>query len=77
MFGGLSGLISTFVNLYGSGKTVHYGTTTIATIAAIGGYTAICGLLTIIYTIKKHLVKRRHHRISREISDSGDEKLKP
>ncbi|KAF8498106.1 hypothetical protein F5888DRAFT_1803022 [Russula emetica] len=37
MFSGLSGLISTFVNLYGSQQGVHYGTTTIATIAATGG----------------------------------------
>ena len=75
MFSGISGLISTFVNLYGSGNSVHYGATTIATIAAIGGYTAICGLLTMIYTIKRHLVKRRHDRVSRERGDSVDEKL--
>jgi hypothetical protein len=60
------------VNLYGSGNGVHYGTTTIATIAAIGGYAAICGFLTIVYTIKKHLVKRNHDRISREMSENGD-----
>jgi len=73
MFSGLSGLISTFVNLYGSQQGVHYGTTTIATIAATGGYAVICGLLTIIYTIKRHLVKRHHDRISRERSDGDDE----
>lgn len=75
MFSGFSGLISTFVNLYGSQgpNGVHYGTTTIATIAAIGGYTVTCGLLTIIYSFKGHLVKRHHDRISRGRSDSGDE----
>ncbi len=78
MFNGLSGLISTFVDLYGlkqhvhynpgTGirvtplKSVHYGPTTIATIVTTGGCAAICGFLTIIYTIKKHLVKRRHNR---------------
>ena len=74
MFSGLSGLISTFVNLYGSQTNgVHYGTTTIATIAATGGYAAICGLLTIIYTFKRYLIKRHHDRISRDRSSSGDE----
>jgi hypothetical protein len=73
MFGGLSGLISTFVSLYGSGSGVHYGATTIATIAVTGEYAAICGFLTIIYTFKRHLVKRRHDRVSRERSNSGDE----
>jgi hypothetical protein len=70
MFSGFSGLISTFVNLYGS-KTngVHYGTTTIATIAAIGGYTAICSFLTLIYTIKRHLTKRHHDRVSQDFKD--------
>jgi len=78
MFSGFSGLISTFVNLYGSQEGVHYGATTIATIAAIGGYTAICGFLTIIYTIKRRLVQRRHNRLSQGRSDSGDEiKEKP
>jgi hypothetical protein len=75
MFSGLSGLISTFVNLYGSqgSSGVHYGTPTIATIAATGGYAAICGFLTIIYTIKRHLTKRHHDRVSQERSNSGDE----
>jgi hypothetical protein len=80
MFSGLSGLISTFVNLYGSQAGVHYGATTIATIAATGGYTLICGILTIIYTIKRRLAVRRHDRISRERSEIGDEikeKLQP
>jgi hypothetical protein len=62
MFNGLSGLISTFVNLYGSQDGVHYGRTTIATIAATGGTAAVCGFLTVIYSLKKYLVKRRHDR---------------
>jgi hypothetical protein len=68
-------LISTFVNLYGSDPQngVHYGATTIATIAVTGGYAVICGFLTIIYTIKTHFVKSHHDRISRGTSDSGDE----
>jgi hypothetical protein len=73
MFSGLSGLISTFVNLYGSGNGVHYGTTTLATIAATGGYATICGFLTMIYTIKKRGVINRHDRISRERSEGGEE----
>jgi hypothetical protein len=77
-FSGLSGLISTFVSLYGSGHRVHYGTTTIATIAAIGGYTVFNGLLTIIYTIKLRPLKRHHIRVLRERDDNGDEtKEKP
>lgn len=76
MFSGLSGLISTFVNLYGGPggpNGVHYGATTIATIATIGGYTVICGLLTLIYMFKRRSVKRDHDHISRGRSDSGDE----
>jgi hypothetical protein len=74
MISGLSGLISTFVNLYGSQDGVHYGKTTIAiTIAATGRCTAICGFLTIIYTILKHSVKRHHDRVSR--SSSSDETM--
>jgi hypothetical protein len=74
MFIGLSGLISTFVNLYGSQDCVHYGATTIATITVTGGYAVICGLLTIIYTIKRRLIKIRHDRITgRERGYAGDE----
>jgi hypothetical protein len=69
MFSGLSGVISTFVNLYGAqnscdGTTdkVHYGATTIATIATTGGCAAICGFLTVVYTIRKFFVVRHHHR---------------
>jgi len=76
MFNGLSGLISTFVNLYGSQDGVHYGATTIATIAATAGCAIICGFLTIIYAIKKHFVQRHHNRVEREKRDSGDEVTK-
>jgi hypothetical protein len=76
MFIGLSGLVSTFVNLYVLQDCVHYGTTTIATITATGGYAAICGFLTIIYSIRRYLVKIRHDRIVREMihgnSDTGE-----
>jgi hypothetical protein len=61
-FSGLSGLISTFVNLYGSQDGVHYGATTIATLAATGGCAVICGFLTAVYSVLKHHVKRRHDR---------------
>jgi hypothetical protein len=71
MFIGLSGLVSTFVNLYVLQDCVHYGTTTIATITATGGYALICGFLTIIYTIRKYLVKIRHVRIMQEIRDGN------
>lgn len=75
-FNGLSGLISIFVNLYGSQDNgVHYGTTTIATIAATGGCAAVGGFLTLIYTIKKHVVKRRHDKhIAQLRSEYGNEK---
>ena len=66
MFIGLSGLVSTFVDLYVLQDCVHYGTTTIATITATGGYAVICGFLTIIYTIKRHIIKIHHDRILRE-----------
>jgi uncharacterized membrane-anchored protein len=62
MFSGLSGVISTFVNLYGSEDGVHYGATTIATLAVTGGCAVICGFLTVIYSILKYRVKRRHDR---------------
>jgi hypothetical protein len=60
MFNGLAGLISTFVSIYGSQEGVHYGATTIATLAATGGCAVICGLLTGIYLFKVFLVERRH-----------------
>jgi hypothetical protein len=58
MFSGLSGVISTFVGIYGSQQGVHYGATTIATIAATGGCSAICGFLSLIYAF----LKRREER---------------
>jgi hypothetical protein len=115
IFSGLSGLISTFVNLYGpqisfnssqiafNGSQfingtqntcnnsqdssnssqnacngpqngVHYGGTTIATIAACGGCSVICTFLTAIYSIRKRLVKRRHDReVGQQRSDNGGE----
>ncbi|KAN0113548.1 hypothetical protein V8E52_007612 [Russula decolorans] len=55
MSDGLAGLISTFVNLYGSGAGVHYGATTIVTLAVTGGCTVICGLLAVICAVLKIL----------------------
>ena len=59
MFNGLSGLISTFVNIY-SQNGVKYGTTTIATLAATGGCAVICSGLSLIYWFKKRRVVRDH-----------------
>jgi hypothetical protein len=52
-FNGVSGLISTFVNIYGSGHHVHFGATSIATLAVTGGFTAICGFLALLCTYLK------------------------
>jgi hypothetical protein len=62
MFNGLSGLISTFVGIYGSQTGVSYGTTTIATLAATGGCAVICSGLGLIYWFKKRRVVRDHER---------------
>lgn len=59
MFNGLSGLISTFVNIY-SQNGVRYGTTTIATLAATGGCAVICSGLSLRYWFKKRRVVRDH-----------------
>ena len=112
MFSGLSGLISTFVSLYGPEisfnsteiaftcypftnstqnpgdnsqntcdphHSVHYGATTIATIAACGGCSVICTFLTAIYSIRKRLVKRRHIRELGQArsNSSGEIEAKP
>src|SRR6266849_2373716 len=62
IFNGLSGLISTFVNLYGSEDGVDYGATTIATLVITGGCTVICGSLAVIYTVLKIIAVRHHER---------------
>jgi hypothetical protein len=79
MFSGLSCLISTFVNLYGSQDGVHYGATTIATLAATGGCAIICGFLTAVYSILKYLVKRHQDRehASARSEVSGEKWEKP
>ncbi|KAH9986115.1 hypothetical protein BJV77DRAFT_84067 [Russula vinacea] len=59
MFSGLSGVISTFVGIYGAQQGVHYGRTTIATLAATGGCSVICGFLSLIYAF----LKRREARL--------------
>jgi hypothetical protein len=64
MFNGVSGLISTFVNIYSSQNGVHYDKAIFATIAATGGYAVVCGFLTMIYTTLKYFVKRSHDRVS-------------
>ncbi len=64
MFNGVSGLISTFVNIYSSHDGIHYDKAIFTTIGAAGGYAVICGFLTMIYTILKFFVKRRHDRVS-------------
>jgi len=57
--------------------SVHYGATTIATIATAGGCAVICSFLTAIYSIRKHVVKRRHIRELQERSDNGGGIEKP
>ncbi len=64
VFNGVSGLISTFVNIYSSQDGIHYNKLIFTTIGASGGYAVICGFLTMIYTILKDIVKRRHDRVS-------------
>jgi hypothetical protein len=59
MFSGLSGVISTFVGIYGAQQGVHYSGTTIATVAATGGCSVICGFLSLIYAVLKRLKARR------------------
>ncbi|KAF8463964.1 hypothetical protein DFH94DRAFT_825221 [Russula ochroleuca] len=59
MFTGLSGVISTFVNIYGAQEGVHYGATTIATVAATGGCSVICGFLALIHAFLKRREARR------------------
>ena len=63
MFNGLSGLITTFVSIHNSKNGVHYGATTIGTLAATGACTIICGSLAVIYTVLKFLAKRDHDQI--------------
>jgi hypothetical protein len=59
---GLSGLISTFVGIYGSENGVDYDGTTIATLVVTGGCAAICCLLTVVYTVLKvHRRRRERH----------------
>jgi hypothetical protein len=60
LFHGLSGIISTFVSLYGVQNIcdglkhgVHYGPTTIATVAATSGCSIICFTLALIYGFLK------------------------
>ncbi|KAF8463967.1 hypothetical protein DFH94DRAFT_857897 [Russula ochroleuca] len=60
MFSGLSGVISTFVGIYGAQEGVHYGVTTIATVAATGGCSVICGFLAAIHVILKRRENARH-----------------
>jgi hypothetical protein len=60
----------------GSQQGVHYGSTTIATIAATGGCTFICSVLTAIYSTLKRAVKRRHDRefaLAQERGEGGAE----
>ena len=59
MFSGLSGVISTFIGIYGTQQGVHYSGTTIATVAATGGCSVICGFLSLIYAVLKRLKARR------------------
>lgn len=62
MSSGLAGLISTLVNLYGSGERVHYDATTTVTLAVTGGCTVICGFLAVVFTALKVRAMRRHER---------------
>jgi hypothetical protein len=59
MFSGLSGVISTIVSIYGSQDGVQYGATTIATVAATGGCSVICGFLAAIHAILKYREKAK------------------
>jgi hypothetical protein len=47
---GLSGLISTFVDIYANNNGA-YKASSIASIAVTGGCTAICGILAAIYSL--------------------------
>jgi len=58
MCDGLAGLISTLINIYGSGARVNYGATTIVTLAVTGGCTVICGFLAVICAVLKILAIR-------------------
>jgi hypothetical protein len=70
---GLAGLISTFVNLYGSDDSVHYGATTIATLTVTGGFIVICGYVAGIYTVVKVLtiLRAKRYHVMRERSEDG------
>lgn len=63
---GLAGLVSTFVNLYGSGDHVHYGATTIVTLTVTGGCTVICGFLVVMCAALKIRDVCRHERQNAE-----------
>ena len=69
---GLSGLISTFVGIYGSQDGVSYGTPTISAIAATGGCTAICSVLWLIYYYQKWKIVREHERENEGHKSSGE-----
>lgn len=72
MLNGLSGVVSTFASIYGAQNGV-YGASSIATLAATGACTVICGILTAIYSLwKLDRVKRRHlHGMAQ--AKSGDD----
>lgn len=72
MLNGLSGLISTFASIYGAQNGV-YGASSIATLAAAGACTIICGFLTAIYSLwKLGRVKRRHDDQMSQTKSEGE-----
>jgi hypothetical protein len=75
VFHGLSGVIATFLSLYGVQNVcgglkhgVHYGPTTIATVAATGGCSVICFTLALIYGC----LKRRERKELKRSQADGD-----
>jgi hypothetical protein len=66
-FDGLSGLISLFVNIYGSSDGVHYGATSIASLAVVGGYTVTCGVMALANSYRKFRAWRDHERQNADV----------
>jgi hypothetical protein len=72
MLNGLSGVVSTFASIYGAQGGV-YGASSIATLAATGACTIICGFLTAIYSFYKlDRVKRRHSHGMAQMKNGDD-----
>ena len=64
MLSGICGLISMLVNIYGSKDGVHYDAVATAALLVTGGFTLICGFLTVLLLFVNIILYFKDHASS-------------